>query len=308
MTWIILTILLAVVLAGCFVWFIGSDKGSDGRLGAIASALVAGVVWLIVTVVLSVHTVGQLQVGLGYSFSGTITGQTGHGVVWLAPWDNLQTENIGVQREDFVLDTSNSAVSSDQQEIFADLSLNYKVDPQHVLSLYKTVGPGWKAILLDSRVLQDFKEVTSTFTAEQITTKREQLRQLTKSRLTAELARYDITVVDFFVKNLSYTNSYQQAINAKNQQVQQALQAHAKVAQAQAEAAQTIATAQGQAEAIRLKGAALKDNPAVLQLEAIDKLSPNASVIICTGQTCPAFLPQATSAAPAPAAGGAAKK
>ena len=35
-------------------------------------------------------------------------------------------------------------------------------------------------------------------------------------------------------------------------------------------------------------------NPEVLQLEAIDKLSPNASVIICTATSCPSFLPQAT--------------
>ena len=124
----------------------------------------------------------------------------------------------------------------------------------------------------------------------------------------AELSKYDINVVDFFVTNLDYTDTYKQAINNKNIQVQQALQAQAKVAQAKAEAEQTVATAKGAAEstlvkaeadakALAVKGKALHDNPEILQLEAIDKLNPNAQVIICTGSgqgNCPSFLPTAS--------------
>jgi len=91
--------------------------------------------------------------------------------------------------------------------------------------------------------------------------------------------------------------------------VQKALQAQAKVAQARAEAEQQVARASGQAKAnlliaqaqakaLEVKGKALRDNPQILQLEAIDKLSPNASVIICTGTTCPSFLPQAATVKP----------
>jgi regulator of protease activity HflC (stomatin/prohibitin superfamily) len=73
--------------------------------------------------------------------------------------------------------------------------------------------------------------------------------------------------------------------------VQAALQAQAKVAQAKAEAQQAIEQARGEAQAIALRGRALRNNPEVLRLEAIDKLNPNAQVVICTGTTCPAFLP-----------------
>lgn len=300
MGWIIITIICALV--GITALLIGIF-GDQDRGWWITGGITVGAVWLVITMLFSVELIGARQIGVVYNFSGTITGQKSSGTAFIAPWQHVQTANVGVQREDFTLDQNNSAVSSDQQEIFANLSLNYEVDPAHVLNLYKTVGPNWKAILLDSRVLQDFKEVTSTFTAEQITTKRQQLRQLTKSRLTAELAKYDITVVDFFVANLSYTPTYQAAINAKNQQVQEALQAQAKVAQASAEAAQTVATAKGQAESIRLEGAALKQNPSVLQLKALQYLSPRASVIICTAKTCPSFLPSAAAAPAAPTAG-----
>lgn len=308
MGWIVITVIAALVIAAGTVWFFSNDQDS-GWGGIVAGG--AFVVWLVITALFSVENIGARNVGVVYSFSGTIVGQRGQGTVFIPPWDHVSTTNIGVQREDFVLDTNNSAVSKDQQSIFADISLNYSVDPQHILPLYKTVGPNWKSILLDSRVLQDFKEVTSGFTAEQITTQREALRVQTKERLTTELSKYDITVVDFFVKNLSYTSSYQDSINAKNVQVQKALQAQAKVAQARAEAEQKVAQAKGtaesnvllataQAKSLALKGKALRDNPLILQLEAIDKLNPNAAVIICTGtgqDNCPSFLGSAITSA-----------
>ena len=169
MAWIITTV-IAVLVAG-FGLVVGITSPTDRKWGLALTGGV-GLVWIVVTGVFSIALIGQRQVGIVYNFSGTITGQKSSGTVVIAPWQHIQTENIGVQREDFVLDQSNAAVSSDQQAIYADLSLNYRVDPQHVLSLYKSVGPSWKAILLDSRVLQDFKEITSQFTAEQITTQR----------------------------------------------------------------------------------------------------------------------------------------
>ena len=126
---------------------------------------------------------------------------------------------------------------------------------------------------------QDFKEVTAGFSAEQITTQRSALRAQTKVRLQGELGKYGIQVVDFFVTNLDYTQSYKDAISAKNVQVQQALQAQAKVAQSTAEAEQNVARAKGEAEAVlvnaeaaakslRIKAAAIRvGGPAILQLE-----------------------------------------
>ena len=146
-------------------------------------------------------------------------------------------------------------------------------------------------MLLDGRVPQDFKETTAQFTSPQITLNRPALRKITLSRLRRELSNYDIRVVDVFVNNVGYSEAYTNAIEAKQVQVQAALQAQAKVAQARAEAEQAVEQAKGESEAIALRGRALHNNPEVLRLEAIDKLNPNAQVIICTGQTCPSFLP-----------------
>jgi prohibitin 2 len=248
-------------------------------------------VWLVVTFFLCLHTVGQREVGIVYSFSGTITGKRDPGVVFTAPWQHIKTENVGIQSEEFDLDANNAAVSQDQQPIYARLFVNFQVLPGDVVSLYKRVGPNWKHILLDARVLQDFKEITAQYETPQITTHREDLRKQTRERMEEELARYDVKIVDVFLKNIGFSPAYTQAVEQKQVQVQQALQAQAKVAQSEAEARQKVAEARGEATAIALKGRALRNSPEILRLEAIDKLNPNAQVVICTGRTCPAFLP-----------------
>lgn len=309
MAWFVLTGLLGIILAGCLITFLAASAG-ETKAGAAALAGVGVVVWAFISILLSYNTVGQLQVGLVYNPSGTLQKSVSHGVVWLAPWESLKTENIGLQSEDFVLDSSNSAVSQDQQEIFANIQLNYEVEPNDVVHLFKTVGADWKSVLLESRMLQDFKQVTSTYTAAQITTERAALRADTKASMIKELSGYGVRVVDVLIKNIGYSATYQDAIQQKTIQVQKALQAEAKVSQSRAEAQQAVAIATGKAEsvvlaakaeaqALELKGQAIQRNPSILQLEAIDKLNPNASVIICTGLgsgNCPSFLPQAAAA------------
>lgn len=312
MGWIIVTILFALITAGALIVVLGSNV-TPTRLGAAGTAAAAFVVWVIISVVMSVHSVGQLQVGLVYSFSGKLDHSTGSGqIVWLDPWQHIKTENIGLQSIEFNLDENNSAVSQDQQQIFGDIQLNYEVEPANVVNLYKTVGSGWKNILLEGRTLQDFKQVTSTYTAAQITTERAELRADTRTLMQKELQPYGIKVVDVLIKNLGYSSAYRDAITAKTIQVQKSLQAQAKVAQSTAQAEQAVAIAKGKAEsnlviaeaqakAIALKGKAIHDNPDVLKLEAIDKLNPQASIVICSGpgdDNCPSFLPtQATATA-----------
>jgi prohibitin 2 len=289
MVWIALTIILVIVGSGAF--FVALGSAGRARYTPIGLAAACTVVWLVVTFFLCLHTVGQREVGIVYSFSGTITGKRDPGVVFTAPWQHIKTENVGIQSEEFDLDANNAAVSQDQQPIYARLFVNFQVLPGDVVSLYKRVGPNWKHILLDARVLQDFKEITAQYQTPQITTHREDLRKQTRERLEEELARYDVKIVDVFLKNIGFSPAYTQAVEQKQVQVQQALQAQAKVAQSEAEARQKVAEARGEATAIALKGRALRNSPEILRLEAIDKLNPNAQVVICTGRTCPAFLP-----------------
>lgn len=297
MTWLVLSIVLGIIAIGAII-FTHSTPGP--KIGGYLVAGGAAVVWVILTFFLSLHTVGQREVGIVQSFSGTISSNyKSPGVVLVGPWNHVLKENVGIQKEVFIFDSTNSAVSRDQQPITAVLAVNYQVEPQHVITLYKTVGPSWKTVLLDGRIPQAFKETTATFSSPDVTLKRSALRVQTLRRLRAELGRYDIRVVDVFISNVGYSKEYTAAIERKLVQRQAAQTAEAKVAQATAEASQRVARAKGEAAAIELEGKALRNNPEVLRLRAINALNPKAQIIFCNTGDCPSILGGSFTAAPA---------
>lgn len=309
MGWIILTVLAAILFwAGIGVWMYarhrdealvtaGRDPSSESLMPASIPLLAAvGVVvaWVFVSFFFMVHTVGQREVAIVYNFSGTISGKKDPGVVMTAPWQHVRKENVGIQHNEFVFDQNNASVSKDQQKIFAKLAVNYQIDAENVVDLYKRVGPSWKSIIIEARVPQVFKEVTSTFQTPELTVSREQLRQETRDKLTKELAPYDIKVIDVFITNLGFSEQYSQAIEEKQKQVQDAQRAEAKVKQVQAEAAQRVAQAKGEAQANieRARGDATSNRlrqrsltPRLIQWEAIQKLNPSVDIIVCPPQT-----------------------
>lgn len=303
MTWIVFTILFGIAFwVGFALWLYGRKKEAAYKeagistdppligLAGLSTMVIVAVLWAFMTGWMTVKTVGEREVGIVYNFTGTIAGKRDKGWVTIAPWQHMEKENIAIQHVEFVFGQDNSAVSKDQQDIFARLAINYSIDAPNVLDLYRRVGPSWKETIIESRVPQVFKEVTSTFPTPRITEERVALREQTRMRLIEELEPYDIDVVDVFITNLGFSDLYSQAIEQKQKQVQDALQAEAKVKQVEAEAKQKVAEAEGEAKSnvARAKGEATANRlrqrsltPQLLTLEAIQKLNPRVQYIVC---------------------------
>lgn len=315
MTWIVFTILLTIVFwIGVGMWLYGRKSVAAYEERKAANALnygeeypvtsgagigimvLSAVLWVALSGFLMLKTVGEREVGIVYNFTGTIAGRETKGWVTIAPWQRMEKANVAIQHTEYAFDQTNSAVSKDQQDIFANLAVNYQLDSENVLDLYRRVGPGWKEIIVEARIPQVFKEVTSTFNTPEITERREALRTQTREKLAAELEPYDIRVVDVFITNLGFSDLYSQAIEQKQKQVQDALQAEAKVKQIEAEARQAIAAADGEAKSniARARGEATANRlrqrsitPRLIQWEAIQKLNPKATLIVCPpGSVC----------------------
>ncbi len=306
MGWIVLTVLAGIlVIAGIVTYAVlKSSRKAYVEAGRDPSAIFSpnwglgiiigvGALWFMITLGMMIKTVGQREVAIVYSFSGTIVDRKDPGVVTIWPWQHIKKENVGIQHDEWSFGEGNSAVSKDQQKVFGNLAVNYQINTANVLDLYKRVGAGWKTIIVNARVPQVFKEVTATYQTQDITANREKLREETRTRLQEELQPYDIDVVDVFVTNLGFSKSYTDAIEAKQKQVQDAQRQEAKIREATAIADQAIATAKGEATAnvARAKGEAQANRlrrqsltPALIQWEAIQKLNPNVQIIVCPPQ------------------------
>lgn len=175
--------------------------------------------------------------------------------------------NVQVQKEQVEAD----AASSDLQTVKAQIALNFHLDANKVGDVYQNVGVNYKDTLIAPALQEAMKSTTAKFSAEQLITNREAVRTEMKQSLSDKLASRGIVVDDMNIVNFDFSVAFNAAIEAKVTAEQNALAAKNKLAQVQFEAQQAQAEATGKAQAITIEAQALRDNPQVLELRALEK-------------------------------------
>lgn len=164
-----------------------------------------------------------------------------------------------------------SAASKDLQAVTSTIAVNYHLDGRYAADVYQNVGTSYADVLIAPAVQNIFKATTAQFTAEELITKREQVRVEAEQALTDQLASYHVIVENFNIVDFSFSPEFNAAIEQKQvaqQQVETAKQLLAK-AQVEADTARTVA--QGQADAIKILQNSGSLSPEYLQWLAINK-------------------------------------
>jgi len=97
------------------------------------------------------------------------------------------------------------------------------------------------------------------------------VREDIKNQLRTRLKEHDILLDEFDIVNFEFSKIFNEAIEAKVTAEQQALAAKNKLEQIKFEADQKVAEAKGKAEAITIESNALRSNPQILELRALEK-------------------------------------
>lgn len=267
------------------------ERSTRRRVQVLTISAIATVgVWLIITALMSVRAVGAGEVGIVRQFGG-IVGQQSEGVAFIAPWQSMDKVSIRTERRTFgSIAEPITAASSETQDVFVIATINYSVSSTNVQKLIREVGTNWFDILVPTRVNQYIKQETAKWKTIDIIPNRETIRQAVLARLRADLGEnYSITVSDFLIDNIAFSQVYTDAIEAKqvatenaqaeqNRTVQVQEVANQGVIQAQGEADQVVALAEGQAEANNLITESL--TPELLQWQAIQVLGPNVDIAL----------------------------
>lgn len=298
MTWVG-SMIVALVICGA-LFFIGRAARSGAQPGSPERfrgtiAMVAGAVLFVLwaglhTVFASIKPVEAGHVGVVYQF-GEIVGQKGEGLQVIAPWQDLRTESIQVQRFRF---DNITAFSAETQDVFVVATVNYSVSPNAVQRLYRQVGPNWFDRLIEPRVFNFFKEETVKYSTVDVGPNREQIRTAVRNRLTTDLEQYSIQIDELLIDNIDFSPEFKAAIEQKQIATQDALREQERIRQKEFEAQQLVATAKGEADAIRERAngqadanAALAQSltPEVIQFQALEKLADNVQIaLIPSGQ------------------------
>ena len=149
-----------------------------------------------------------------------------------------------------------------------------------LLDLYQRVGLDFAGRVIDAAFSDTIKEIIPRFPVTEILAKREEIRALTKEKLTGSMGRYGIIVEDVYLTDISFSAEYTQAIEQK-QVAQQAvererevlnqkrIQAEQAEAEAKGQALAEIARAQGAAEANRLLTQSI--TPVLIEYQRVQK-------------------------------------
>jgi prohibitin 2 len=172
--------------------------------------------------------------------------------------------------------------SSDLQQIVADVRVLYRVPEKSVVQIYKQYAGDPFDSLIAPRVQEALKEITALQTAEQIVKSREQIKQDTLAAARQKIGDM-LHVEDIVIRNIDLSKDLEKAIEAKMVAEQQANQAKFSQMQTQVEAETAIIRAKGEAEAIRVRGEALKLNPAFLRLQMVERWNGKAPLVVPVG-------------------------
>jgi len=182
--------------------------------------------------------------------------------------------NMEVRTLKFVKSTSSA--SKDLQTVSTEVTVNYAPDPNMVNILYKEVGLQYESRVIQPAVEEVVKQVTANYNAEELITKRPQVKSDIEQEITERLRVYNIDTQVISITDFQFSVLFSQAIESKVEAEQKAQKAENDLLRIEVEARQVeqqakgiaaanVAQAEGEAEAIRVINEALSANPFYLE-------------------------------------------
>jgi regulator of protease activity HflC (stomatin/prohibitin superfamily) len=248
------------------------------------------------------------------------------GLRWVVPFfENVVTYPISRQTYTMSIaplegaiqgDDSVTARTADGQELFIDASVIFAIDPDKVIDVHID----WKNRYVDELVRPQargiIRDATSQYGVEElVTSQRDAFKQSMQTSLADKLSENGLTLVDFVLRNITFSPEYAASVEQKQIAEQLAQQAAFTVEQRRQEAEQARQTAQGQADAaviaaqgraearlleadaearaLELIAAALAGNSDLITYSYVQKLAPGIQVMLVPNDN-PLLLPLPT--------------
>ena len=189
---------------------------------------------------------------------GKVSNQTtSEGINMKVPFiERIEKMSIRVQKTEV---TTNSS-SKDLQDVDMSLVVNYHIDKEQAVKLYKTVGKNYEQIILQPAIEEGIKAVTSKYTAEELITQRSKVSEEAKNELDSKVSKYGIIINDFNITNFEFSEEFSKAIEEKQVAEQKVLTAKQELEREKIEAEKKIVAAEAEKKANELKQQSLTDN------------------------------------------------
>jgi len=179
--------------------------------------------------------------------------------------EHMNSVFVGVNKGE----VGEDAASKDLQSVATKVAVNYHVDPVKSLYIFRDLGNDPFNIILVPAVREAMKAITAQYTAEELISKRQLVRDAIISNLKSRLDRHGLIIDEFSITDFQFSKSFNEAIEAKTTAEQLKLKAQMDLQRIEVEAQQKVASAKAEAESLNLQRQQV--TPEVLQLRAIEK-------------------------------------
>ncbi|MCK4803332.1 MAG: prohibitin family protein [Spirochaetes bacterium] len=217
-------------------------------------------------------------------------------------------------------DDSIQALTSDGQPVGLELSVIYRIDDTQVWRLHEEIGPNFVEKILRPSIRETVRTVVSRYSVIELFSSnwidiartrgfdmeeepeegelvgRELVQMDMEETLKIKLGDKYLIVDTVLLRNVRFSEEYRQAIERKQVAQQEAermkyvlekaeKEKEEKIIIADGDKQAAVIRAEGEAQAIKLKGESLRQNPAVINYEYVQKISPNVKTIITDGKS-----------------------
>jgi len=173
---------------------------------------------------------------------------------------------MSTQTQKYVADAQ--AASKDLQIVHTQIAVNYHLNSNSVIQIYTDLGLQFDDRVIQPTVQEVVKASTAEFTAEELITKRPQVKDKIDNLLKERLQSRNIIIEDISITNFDFSESFNVAIESKVTAEQLKLKADNDLLRILVEAKQKIASAGAEAESLRLQR--LEITPDLIELRKIE--------------------------------------
>ena len=207
----------------------------------------------------SFKTIKSGEIGLKVRFGKIVDTELTEGVNFKIPFiEKIVKVNTKVQKSELKTEAS----TKDLQIVNAAVVVNYRIDTNKAVQLYKTVGTDYNNTVLLPAIKESIKTAIAGYNAEEITTNRKTVSDNCLNTIQEKVLKYGIVIEDFNLTDFGFTDEYTKAIEQK-QVAEQNLE------KAKLDAEKKLVEANAEKQANELKNQTLTDQ--VLQEKLIEK-------------------------------------
>ena len=216
----------------------------------------------------SVGIVGAGERGILLQFGAVQDKVLGEGLYFKIPVaQSVVKIDVKIQKDEI----DASAASKDLQIVKSTIALNYHLAPESVNKIWQEVGKDYNTRIIAPSIQEAVKAESAQFTAEELITRREEVKEAIKANLSKRLLERSIVVDEFNIIEFEFSQAFNAAIEAKVTAEQLKLKADRDLERIVIEAEQRVADAKGKAEAISIEAQALRQNAQIVELRWVEK-------------------------------------